>query len=166
MAFQRWKAYLPTANTIALQSIVFIRDARRASWMFETIDSAEILYPAALAISGTRVWAATGHAVQVPWFHISIRSGSEDGLVRIVFATTLAQVLQLKSDRGQQQALVVKLVSPPFLNGTSEWKMERLDAIWKAPDSDQCVYVVEGRRHYPEYGEKSFDSLLGYERIY
>jgi hypothetical protein len=44
--------------------------------------------------------------------------------------------------------------------------MERLHAIWRAPDSNQVVYVVEGRRHYVDGGEEKFKSLRGYERVY
>jgi len=46
--------------------------------------------------------------------------------------------------------------------------MELLHAVWKAPESGQVVYVVEGRRHYAEDGEggRGFSSVEGYERVY
>lgn len=135
--------------------------------MFETIDSAEILYPAAATASGVRVWAYTGHGVQLPWFHVSLLI-KDNRFGQVIFASSLSQVMQLKSSCGDEGSLEVMLVTPPYLNGTAQWKMEELREVWRTSDPPNTIYVVQGSRHYAEDGEGCLQlvSKQGYERIF
>jgi len=135
--------------------------------MFETVDSAEIRYLEPIGIPGVRVWTFTGHGLNLPWFHVSLQR-QDVAYGRVIFASSLAQVLQLKEQCGSE-SLDVLLVSPPYVNGTQHWRMELLREAWTARESGNTVYIVQGRRHYsddPDQEAFGLELTNGYERVF
>jgi hypothetical protein len=131
--------------------------------MFETLESAEIRMPGLLS-PGTRAWNFVGHGLQMPWFHIAITA--EDG-GSIIFATDLEQMLRITSNKRPDQQMTVQLVSPPWMNWTTEWRMETLREVWKCPSNSHAVYIVKGLRRYSDSDPDSDRiSLHGLVRIF
>jgi len=85
-----------------------------------------------------------------PWFHTTIAK-CEDGLEihDVVFVDslqTLTSILEL-AEIGVQ-VTSVQLVSPGWLNGAGDWRMERLLEVARSQDGTSLRYTLQDGRHY------------------
>jgi hypothetical protein len=85
-----------------------------------------------------------------PWFHTTI-ARYEDGLeiYDVVFVDSL-QTLTSILDLTDLGVLVksIQLVSPGWLNGTGDWRMEKLLEVTQSQDGTSLRYTLQDGRHY------------------
>lgn len=92
---------------------------------------------------GDQFWLATELAFFIPWFLVTIRQAEpayDDDAVsvgRAMLLTEFADVERLVQEcsGGPNRIESTLVVTPGHLNGTGEWKMEPLEAVWTAEDS-------------------------------
>lgn len=126
--------------------------------MFETASAGRLAVPSELGSDGTHLWAYVRQTLALPWFHLSVECTEREykepcthGLT--LFATRREQWVGLEDENVDTRIEAVQLVSPPWLNGTTMWRMELLEEIWDLPAADALteratIYIVEGGRRY------------------
>lgn len=135
--------------------------------MFQTVSSAELASMPPLYPDGPRtfVWGYVIHWHESTWFHVEVAGESEG---QVIFATESEQWLPLTRSSGSQGLRVraVSLVSPPWVNGSDGWKLERLNEIWRGreplnSDSEAEIYVVTGGARYVVSRYETPEARLG-----
>ncbi len=105
-----------------------------------------------LAGDGKDVWRAVTLSMPKEWYYVSYSVSTLSGeLSETVLITSPASELisVLNGDSAGVAITGIQLVSPPFLNGSSRWKMEPLVKLWmKHSDPLAQVYEVEGGSRY------------------
>ena len=124
------------------------------STMFMTTADAEFRVPKGLSPPGVRMWSYLLQNLHMPWFHVTFQAESSQSMI---FATHRQQWLDLQVEeprRLRHDPLLrsIQLVSPGWMNGTTEWRMELLKELWvgknPANESEVCIYVVETGARY------------------
>ena len=134
--------------------------------MFVTNTNFKSPVSALFASSGEKYWIAAELASAQPWFLISVKQyekpGSDAAIVTrtllVADAVTLEDILQ--ANEGSLAVIhSVQLISPSYLNGSKQWKMEELSAVWAARDmsnDDQGAHIF-----VTVQGAKLAHSLIG-----
>ncbi|MCW8988120.1 MAG: hypothetical protein OQK75_10705 [Gammaproteobacteria bacterium] len=123
--------------------------------MFETIDAAEIKFPAGLLAEGQRAWQHIKLRLHVPWFYVLYQTEYSDGtkLSNFVFLAKEEQIIDMQSI-DNYKIIDIYLVSPGHLNGSDCWKMEKLKEIWTARIKNNetyetvMIYVLQDNSEY------------------
>ena len=96
-------------------------------------------------------WTAAELALCRPWFLVKFRYTQETDdtdtfeMTRTMLLSNLTDVelWALQEQGGSMQLESVLLVSPGHLNGTDDWKMEPLSAIWTAEEPSTGGQIVD-----------------------
>ena len=103
-------------------------------------------------------WRYVEHSMHVPWFYITLTRHIDGYTSRTMLQTMDPSVLAtvICSASNELSVTDVMIVTPPYVNGTPSWQMEKL---W---EFSQChsvehgsldSYLVTGKRYYtPELG--------------
>jgi hypothetical protein len=99
---------------------------------------------------GHQGWHFVQQHLMSPWFHTTI-ARYEDGLefYDVVFVDslqTLTSILDLTELGVQVKS--VQLVSPGWLNGTGDWRMEKLLEVAQSQDGTSRRFTLQDGRHY------------------
>lgn len=134
--------------------------------LFQTVVAAEFPSPPfqGAVEKGVKMWGYVTHDLFVPWFHVAV---AEAGDSRVVFASHLATWINLRRGvKTKELRLVdVRLVSPGWINGSADWKMELLTEVWEgrepsSNDKKAHIFVVESGARYVYSGMKTAEQLL------
>ena len=129
--------------TIGLQSIVFILYLRLI--MFKTHQSAEVFNP--LAKASEKYWSYAEIDIQRPWFYVQYSSYFETENYRSMLLFSRIEQLQELSLNQSVKITEVNIVTPPYINKSSNWKMSCLDKIKKGyaklAGQDSPIYIYE-----------------------
>ena len=123
--------------------------------MFETVDSAEVMMPSILLPEGKHAWSNVSLRIHILWFYVVYRIKYEDDteLTNVIFLTTAEQINEMVFVE-KCQLLDVYLVSPGYINGTNNWKMEKIKQVWEATiqcdelDTRGRIYILEDNSEY------------------
>ncbi|RAI71904.1 hypothetical protein DOZ80_08710 [Pseudomonas fluorescens] len=122
--------------------------------MFITNRQAEVTGSVSMLEPGHQGWHFVQKHQMTPWFHTTI-ARCEDGLeihdvMFVDSVQTLTSILELAGIGVQVKA--VHLVSPGWINGTDDWRMDMLLEVAKSQDGTSLRYTLkDGRRfYYPE----------------
>lgn len=150
------------ANTIGLQSIVF---TPAESAMFQTHETDELPYGQLLG-PGVMAWSCVVQPFLKEWLHVgrSLREGCDtiSECVLLPHAEALKGLLE-KCDE-KMWVTSVRVVSPESLNGSSDFRMDRLAEIRRVLDGASArpyIYVLSDGTVIPrESQERLGDSEL------
>lgn len=129
--------------TIGLQSIVFIL----CIWliMFKTHQSAEVFNP--LAKVSEKYWAYAEIDIQRPWFYVQYSSHFETENYRSMLLFSRIEQLQELSLNQAVKITEVNIVTPSYINKSSNWKMSCLVKIKKGygklANQETPIYIYE-----------------------
>ncbi|MBD8741254.1 hypothetical protein IFR41_17120 [Pseudomonas fluorescens] len=124
--------------------------------MFITHKQAEIFLSAYLGDDVTQYWQYVEQTTHCPWFYVKVgRQQGTEALTSMVLIPSISALEQLLNEQGADIWLLdVQLVSPAYLNGSNEWKMERLLEVRETVDDISSgaayVYSLEGGHIYTE----------------
>ena len=100
--------------------------------------------------NGLTHWKAAELALQRPWFLVSISqpdSIDDDSfrVSRTMLVSNIADVEGLAQMGGANQLQLdsVFIVTPGHFNGTSQWKMEPLRAVWRAEEPSEFGQLAD-----------------------
>jgi hypothetical protein len=118
--------------------------------MFITNQQAAVNGSQAMLEPGHQGWHFVQPHLMSPWFHVAI-ARREDGLEMLdaVFVDSLqalTSILDLPETGGQVKS--VQLVSPGWLNGSDDWRMEMLLEVTRSQDGTSLRYTLHDGRHY------------------
>lgn len=118
--------------------------------MFITNRQAEVIGSQATLEPGHQGWHFVQQQLISPWFHITIAKcvdGAEfHELVFVDSLQALASILDLSEIGVQVKSL--RLVSPGWLNGTGDWRMDTLQRVARSRDGTSLRYTLKSGRHY------------------
>ncbi len=118
--------------------------------MFITHRKAEVRGSLALLEPDHQGWHFVQQHLMSPWFHTTI-SRYEEGLELqdVVFVDNLQGLISILELREiGQQVKSVQLVSPGWLNGAGDWRMEMLVEVSQSQDGTSLRYTLQDGRHY------------------
>jgi len=118
--------------------------------VFITNKQAEVKGSQAMLEPGHQGWHFVQQHLMSPWFHTTIVR-CEDGLEihDVVFVDSLqalTSILELTEVGVQVRS--VQLVSPGWLNGAGDWRMEILLEVARNQDGTSLRYTLQDGRHY------------------
>lgn len=123
--------------------------------MFETYEAARLPVLPSFEQNTTR-WAFIAQSANCEWFYVTHRyfqDGDPDCVCAQQFLIPNVIVLMslVQSDSDSAFVSGVQLVSPGWLNGTDEWRMEALTKLIATPGEEGCKYSYEvaGGSTYP-----------------
>ena len=130
--------------------------------MFQTANQSRHPVYSALADEGHHVWSQVELVLCRPWFFVNFlqrASGNDCG--GTVFLAHLEQLIQLSNLQSPAfEVNEVLLVSPSWFNQTRGWQMERLQSVWRLPDTPSIVvYRLEDGREYTDSSQASGDKI-------
>lgn len=118
--------------------------------MFITNRQAEVNDSHIMLEPGHQGWHFVQQQIMSPWFHTTI-ARCEDGfeILDVVFLDSLqalTSILGLMEMGAQVKS--VQLVSPGWLNGAGDWRMETLREVAQNQDGTSIRYTLLDGRHY------------------
>jgi len=123
--------------------------------MFCTVSQAKNKFLTAAAPPGEEVWNFATLSVNRPWFFVSYSLRlPEQSLDESALLSLLKDLISLLKDDDRNIAVrAVLVVTPGEVNGSGNWKMEPLKAVWQGrdlnTDSPVVMYqLVDGRKYY------------------
>lgn len=142
--------------------------------MFETHESAKINFPLGLEEKDQYAWRYTYARIHVYWFYVEKKlktQSDEDIDSRIIFLSYLQDLKDLiaTNDWILQE---VHLVSPPYMNGTSTWKMELIKEILEGRESLEeheqygNIFVMENGNRYVSSINNNESELVNLKKIF
>lgn len=134
--------------------------------MFQTIRKTELPISRMMG-DEVALWEVVLNPHHTEWFHVcrtkTIGSDSVRDMLHINNVRTLKNLIDTQNSKNK--VTDVYLVSPGWMNGTTDWKMERLSEARESSNSDghEFIYVLHDGRVYPAQYENllsSSDSLF------
>lgn len=135
-------------TTIGLQSIVVFFEV---TTMYMTRQEAYVdLSP--LGAEGLH-WRYVEHSMHAPWFYITLTRHSDGYTSRTMLQTMDPTVLATVICSASNELCVtdVMIVTPPYVNGTPSWQMEKLWEFSQCHSEEHGSldsYLVTGKRYY------------------
>ncbi|MNP05140.1 hypothetical protein D3C76_970850 [compost metagenome] len=122
---------------------------------------------------GLTHWYSVSRALQTHWYHVDLKVRHEDRMISLVVMpndeTKLDEIL---SQRGSDVEMTnVQVVTPPWMNKTSEWLMEKVEGVFIGVDSDEIpvclLQVASGSIYSDRHGLcVTIESLTNVRKIY
>lgn len=108
--------------------------------MFETHKTAEVHVPHSIADEDKRLWGYVALKIQIPWFYVvyKVLNPAAFESTGVLFLNNLEQLISLQQDQ-DINILQIDLVSPGYMNGTGQWKMEPLSEILEGLRTDTDI---------------------------
>jgi len=112
--------------------------------MFVTNEACKSTFPRFFAAPDELYWTAAKLALHVPWFLVRFSQTEEtDGGENIDFHETVMLTdvrdvagLVQSCAKGILKSATAYVITPGHVNGTNDWKMESLKAVWFANERD------------------------------
>lgn len=98
-------------------------------------------------------WRYVEHSMQAPWFYITLTRHIDGCTSRTMLQTMDPDVLATVICSASNELSVndVMIVTPPYVNGTPSWQMEKLwefSQCHSAEHGSLDSYLVTGKRYY------------------
>jgi hypothetical protein len=149
---------MATVNTIGLQSIVFIlaEDA-----MFQTLETDELLYGQLLG-SGVKAWSCVVQPMHKEWLHVgrSLREGEDTVSECVLLPNVEALKRLLEACNDKMWITSVRVVSPGYLNGSADYRMDQLAEIRRIDGdagSRPYIYVLCDGTVFPNENQSNLE---------
>jgi hypothetical protein len=114
---------------------------------------------------GLAHWHAVSRSLATHWYHVSIKQRYEDRLIE-------TKLFELISAQGPDLVIdELQVVSPPWINKSGSWRMERLTSVSVGYDKKEvpvCLLGVESGAVYTDVHDPTFDAntLTNLRKIY
>lgn len=122
---------------------------------------------------GLMHWNSVSRVLAMHWYHVSVQEFYEGRLITFVhMINDEVRLNDLLTNQSQELVVTdVQVVTPPWMNKSLNWKMEKLTALSVGFDKDDavvCLVEVEGERLYTDTHDRSFDlnTLTNLQKIY
>lgn len=122
---------------------------------------------------GLTHWNSVSRVLAMHWYHVSVQEFHEGRLITFVhMINDEVRLNDLLTNQSQELVVTdVQVVTPPWMNKSLNWKMEKLTALSVGFDEDDavvCLVEVEGERLYTDTHDRSFDlnTLTNLQKIY
>lgn len=118
--------------------------------MFYTYPDAEIPIPAGLALDGERGWRWFEIALSLPYYWVAVDSKSEGVTYRRHLGfNDIEHLMSLLAQEAKGMCVAhINLLSPPWMNKSDGYRMERLEAIRANEALDDLEFVLLEGHHY------------------
>ncbi|WP_167144605.1 hypothetical protein [Pseudomonas sp. OTU750018] len=126
--------------------------------MFRTHKHAEIPI-SALFGDEARLWGYVEHGLHQPWFYVTLTERHDELTLRNMLMVSDVRILEsLVSEQHRDMKIdAVQLVSPCYMNESSQWMMEPLLELSQITRTDAeppaYIYILEGGRQYLDGNE-------------
>lgn len=118
--------------------------------MFVSHQMAEVAYSIPKLDPGYRGWHFVEKQRIEPWFHVSMarptQSEASSEVVLIDNITTLKAFMESLGEAYKMTS--VQVITPGWLNGSQDWKMEHLTELWESHDGMAVRYVTRDQKQY------------------
>lgn len=125
--------------------------------MFLTQPEAAVPLPPGLLEPGHQGWVFVEVTLAKPLFHVTYSYPTSDGgrLGRNLLCDRLEELVTLACTNGVE-IRQANLLSPPALNGTDNWKLDRILEVLGSSSGieSERIYVVQGDRRYVGRGAR------------
>lgn len=118
--------------------------------MFITQKSSKSPFSELLGGASHEHWNEVELALQSTWFVVALRqvesnSGGAIEIARTLLLSSVREVEKIAEQTvdGPTRLVSIHVVTPGFVNGSDEWKMNQLRAIWSAEDPKEPGQRVE-----------------------
>ena len=143
--------------------------------MFITREAYKSHFSALFLQNGEAAWSATEIALQQTWFliqfqEIGVSCNSEFALSRTVLLFDFQSVEQLILSVNDSNVRLksVHIVTPAHVNGTNDWKMDQLRAVWNGivsvderETSTNIFETVSGKKYPSLFSSRSLGEFAG-----
>ena len=91
-----------------------------------------------------RTWMAIDLHLEMCWFFCAL-APDETGAARSCLVCNPSQVSELTVGQGDPAGLQLTIATPPHVNGSGEWRFQRLKSIWlcEEPAVPQHAWIFE-----------------------
>ena len=141
--------------------------------MFITRENYKSPISALLTGKGEAGWTATELALQRIWFLVHIEESEHDGhgvvatpRTMLLFDLKSVEDLMGSNNRDGHRLKSVYIVTPGYINGSDNWKMDQLRAVWQGREriEDEEIPMdifetVSGKRYPEMFGSLSSEEL-------
>ena len=99
-----------------------------------------------------------------PWFHLTVvrplLSGTDTEAILVDGVATLKTFMDSFSSTYQMAS--IQVVTPKWINGSQDWKMEPLAELWETEDGTAVRYTTREMKHYffPSISACTSDSFI------
>jgi hypothetical protein len=140
--------------------------------MFRTYES-DIAGVPGMFGEGLAHWHMISRTLQTHWYHVDLKVRHEDRLIPLVVMPNDESKLHeiLKEQSANLVVTEVKVVTPPWMNKTGEWQMEKLARVSIGDDRNDtpvCLLEVASGSVYADVHDPFFnaESLTNIRKIY
>lgn len=149
---------MATVNTIGLQSIVF---TVTEDVMFQTLETDELPYGQLLG-SGVKAWSCVVQSIHKEWLHVgrSLREGENTVSECVLLPNVEALKRLLDACDDKMWITSVRVVSPGYLNGSADYRMDQLAEIRRidgGAGSKPYIYVLCDGTVFPTENQNSLE---------
>lgn len=129
--------------------------------MFITHQSSKSPFSEMLGGAALALWNEVELSLQTPWFLVDLRQTVPAALGVLETTRTLLlpnlqaleQIAQLQETDEHARLVSIHIVTPGYLNGSDEWRMDLLRAVWSAEDPNEPgntidVYEIQGGKKF------------------
>lgn len=113
--------------------------------MFHTHQEAELNLPPGLAPFGQRSWHWVELPLQIPYFFLSVTVETEEGPFRrrFIFGQLRDALSLIAASRDDAfKDLDIGLLSPGYMNGSSDYQLGQVKEIWESRGGHKQVFVM------------------------
>lgn len=122
---------------------------------------------------GLTHWNSVSRVLATHWYHVVVQEFHEGRLINFVHMINDAVRLNDLLTNQSQELIVndVQVVTPPWMNKSQSWKMEKLTSVSVGFDKNDvvvCQVEVEGGKVYFDTHDRYFDvnTLTNLRKIY
>lgn len=122
---------------------------------------------------GLTHWNSVSRVLAMHWYHVSVQEFHEGRLITFVhMINDEVRLNDLLTNQSQELIVTdVQVVTPPWMNKSLSWKMEKLTASsvgFDKNDAVVCLVEVEGGRLYTDTHDRLLDlnTLTNLQKIY
>jgi hypothetical protein len=122
---------------------------------------------------GLAHWHAVSRSLATHWYHVSIKQRHEDRFIsQVEMLNDETKLFELISAQGPDLVIdELQVVSPPWINKSGSWRMERLTSVSVGYDKNEvpvCLMEVESGAVYTDVHDPSFNAstLINLRKIY
>jgi len=142
--------------------------------MFHTFAPAEVPFPPGMTQEGRKHWWYVEYCLFLPWFHVTYEITEPDNDFKFTLMRLFMQVEHFVEFSKWDDVIIKEpsIVTPKYMNGISEWRMDPLKEIWQANSPDRPkdilhIYVLKDGKLYQDR-DKNYpeDTLLNKKLIY
>ena len=140
--------------------------------MFRTIDTEMAGIPGMFG-EGLAHWHSVSRVLNTHWYHVALKIRHDDHFVDTVeFLNDETRLHELTSSQNEDFFIAeVQVQTPPWMNRSKSWRMEKLSSVSIGYDSNSvvvCLLEAENGVIYTDAHDDSFDAktLTNVKQIY